>query len=142
MAATGMSKPAALARLMVCSACLINGASIISIPPFPSPKSRPNAPLEDAWEMSIWCSILAARSISELWVSERIRFSKLDGLPFFVGTNVVWMVSTCLGWIACWSQSQCQVMHHSRRSGRGATLPLYPNLRASSHSCRRTSSSL
>jgi hypothetical protein len=44
-ATSGMSNPANFAKRIVCSACLNMGTSTISLPPFPSPISRPKAPL-------------------------------------------------------------------------------------------------
>lgn len=110
----GTSRPTALAKRIVCSACLIKGASIISIPPFPSPKSKPNAPLEDAWERCIRCKIVAARWISRFRVSTKSN-PGMCCLPLAVGTKVFWMVSTWSGWIACWWKCQCQASSTKQR---------------------------
>jgi len=85
---------------MVRRTCLSIGASIIS-------PSRPTAPFWEAWAISIWWIIFAARSISCKRLIGKLRLQNIwcgSYLPSEVGTNVDWITSTWVGWIACYGR--------------------------------------
>lgn len=96
---------------------------------------------EDPRRTENLCSEVFRRQNCSMCSHTSLFMEELD-LPLSFGTNVDWITSTWLGWIACYMRISCEINIGQERLVRNVTFPVKPSRRPSSHSSQRYSRSL